>query len=82
MLNRKPPEQYLDLFKRVIAGQFQENDGSPYAKAYAQYWLAYLTSQPDVVKRWMDAYILKPQKGWTARALKLPSNPLLEGSGE
>ena len=82
VLNRQPPEQYLDLFKRVVAGQFREDDGSPYAKAFAQYWWAYLTGQPDVVKWWMDAYALKPKKGWAARALELPGNPLLESQDE
>ena len=80
VLNQRPPKQYLDLFKRVVAGEFRENDGSPYAKAYAQYWMAYLLSLPDVMKWWMDAYALKPKNGWASRFLTLPDNPFLDGS--
>jgi len=78
ILNRKHPKEYLSVLKRVVAGEFRDDEGSPYAKAYAQYYLAFLLNQPDVMKWWMDAYALRPQKGWAARFLKLPKNPFIE----
>ena len=50
ILNRKHPKEYLSVLKRVVAGEFRDDEGSPYAKAYAQYYLAFLLNQPDVMK--------------------------------
>ena len=78
-LNKKPVEQSLKIYTRVVAGEFSRGSGeSPYARALARYWLSFLLNQQDVVARWLDAYALKPRKGWASSYLPLPDKPLLK----
>jgi len=78
-LNKRPVEETLKTYMQIAAGEFRhDNAESRYAEAYANYWVGYLTSRPDVVARWLDAYKLKPTKGFAARELPLPDKPLLK----
>jgi tetratricopeptide (TPR) repeat protein len=78
-LSKRPAEEGLQMFTRVASGEFRrDNARSKYAEAFAHYWIAFLTNRSDVVPLWLDAYKLKPSKGFAARELPLPDNPLLQ----
>lgn len=67
----------LAVLKRIAAGEFRRaTDECRYAEALAHYLVALATRRPDVVERWFDAYKLKPKKGFAARELWLPDNPV------
>jgi hypothetical protein len=77
-LNKRRPEA-LRVYEDLIAGKFRPSrTNSKYAEAYAHYWLAYLTNRQDVVARWLDAYKLKPRRGFASDYLPLPDSPLLK----
>lgn len=79
VLNGKPAEQTVEICKKIAAGEYSKRArDSRYARALARYWLAYLSNQPDVVALWLEAYRLKPKKGWASRVLHLPDKPLLK----
>jgi hypothetical protein len=78
VLNNRPTRERLDLYERVLAGEFRPGrKASKYARAYAGYWLASATHRHDLVKAWSQAHALKPTKGFAARYLPLPESPLL-----
>jgi hypothetical protein len=78
VLNNHPNVEKTDLYKRIIAGDFRPaHRSSKYARAYADYFLGYATGLRDIVTLWQRAYELKPTKGFAARYLPLPDNPIL-----
>lgn len=67
------------IYSLVAAGAYRKNaEESRYAEALAHYFLAYLTKRQDVVARWLDAYALRPSKGFASRYLPLPDKPLFK----
>jgi len=79
-LSKRPARESLQIFIRVAAGEFRSDTAdSRYAEALAHYWVAFLIGRADVLDRWLDAYKLRPNKGFAARELPLPDNPLLKG---
>jgi hypothetical protein len=81
-LNGSPVEERIDLYRRIVAGEFAHGiRGSEYARAYADYFLGYLSGRQDIVSLWSRAHALKPTKGFAARYLPLPESPILSRSG-
>jgi hypothetical protein len=78
VLNKRPTEERLELYRRIISGEFEAGwKASRYARAYADYWLGYATARQDIVWLWSQAYALKPSKGFAAKYLPLPASPIL-----
>lgn len=81
MMDHRPVEESMPIFQRVFAGEFSgatPKASARYAEAFAHYMLAFVYSRDDVVARWLDAYRLKPKKGFASRYLYLPDKPLLK----
>ena len=77
-LNKRPPEESMHVYRRIVSGDFTPHrTASEYARAYADYWLGYLTGRSDIVPLWSRAYGTKPTKGFAARHLPLPESPIL-----
>jgi len=77
VMNKRPAKQGLAMFRRVAAGEFhRDTSDARYAEALAGYWAAFLENRTDVEERWSEACKLAPIKGWVARHLPLPTNPL------
>ena len=79
--SKKPLDEVIDIYKKVAAREYVGLRGDHrYPVALAHYILAQLYRRPDVVARWLDAYALKPKKGFAALYLPLPDDPLMRPS--
>jgi hypothetical protein len=77
-LNGRSNEERRDLYMRIAAGEFRaDRKASKYARAYADYWLGYVTGRQDIVPLWSKAYAAKPSEGFAARYLPLPESPIV-----
>lgn len=78
-LNRRPRQEVLEIYSRIVSGDFAPHrSASKYARAYAEYWLGYLTGRSDLVPLWSRAYAAKPTTGFAARYLPLPNSPVVD----
>jgi len=81
-LNNRTSEERFELYRRIIAGEFRPSrKASNYARAYANYFFGDATGRQDIVALWLQAYALKPAKGFAATYLPLPDSPILPSRG-
>jgi hypothetical protein len=81
MMDHRPVQDTMPIFTRVFEGEFSgptPKASARYAEAFSHYMLAFVYGRDDVVARWLEAYRLKPKKGFASRYLYLPEKPVLK----